>query len=487
MEQIHNSDSERQVRQQSEKHQILFLHTVNASMSVETNSLLRNQEEGDGGKITNYDKINNIRSGNCADLSCSSFILNGEPINGSAFGDGTIGVIVGSGFIKSIHSTDGGTNTEKSKLSLTETKKTEKPTLEVGPTELKMLTDRKNNAGYNEVIIGNLEPSAIYVNLDHYVRNTNNDTSDKLMRVIEAIQVTEKANLEAKKYGAKPIPLVIIMEGKVFQLNDIKNHEDINIISTFQSRDKNYNWSKHKESPEEFQRKNQELEKLWRETNKKIRPINLNTLIHQTFQLTEVNLQQLLDTPNIISNDSKRKLGRSKSIQDMFRTYISYINDRIDNLDYDEKEPIPLSENYLKGKTAGELSKGIVKIIIPKLVEATIDTNPIEPQKINSDTIFPTLQIPVETLIWHIHTQNKTYGPYSDNQMVAFSKTKQLAPHTLVWKEGIETWTKAETVPELAKIFTPNLPEGPFNLHNAREKLNTTSTNSNTNTNLKPT
>jgi membrane protease subunit (stomatin/prohibitin family) len=67
---------------------------------------------------------------------------------------------------------------------------------------------------------------------------------------------------------------------------------------------------------------------------------------------------------------------------------------------------------------------------------------------------------PVET-VWHIAEAGATKGPYGRGHLGRMAAEGEFARTTLVWSPGFAGWVAAETVPELAQLFTVMPPPPP--------------------------
>ena len=65
--------------------------------------------------------------------------------------------------------------------------------------------------------------------------------------------------------------------------------------------------------------------------------------------------------------------------------------------------------------------------------------------------------------VWFVGVQGRQVGPLTMSGLSGLRTRSQLAPHSLVWREGFPSWVAAEAVPELRPLLglvasTPALP-----------------------------
>ena len=68
---------------------------------------------------------------------------------------------------------------------------------------------------------------------------------------------------------------------------------------------------------------------------------------------------------------------------------------------------------------------------------------------------------PVPPLQMFLYIGGQQYGPYDYNTLKQFVPTGQLTKDTLVWQQGMASWTPAGQVPELQGLFAPAVPTPP--------------------------
>jgi len=69
---------------------------------------------------------------------------------------------------------------------------------------------------------------------------------------------------------------------------------------------------------------------------------------------------------------------------------------------------------------------------------------------------------PIPNVSYHIAINGQASGPYTLSILQQMATTGQFDANTLVWKNGMTEWTKAETVDELKGLFStmPPIPSG---------------------------
>ncbi len=68
---------------------------------------------------------------------------------------------------------------------------------------------------------------------------------------------------------------------------------------------------------------------------------------------------------------------------------------------------------------------------------------------------------PVPQVNWHVAVNGQSQGPYSTEQLIQGARLGQVAPSTLVWTAGLEGWTAAGQLPQLAAAFQQVPPPPP--------------------------
>ena len=68
---------------------------------------------------------------------------------------------------------------------------------------------------------------------------------------------------------------------------------------------------------------------------------------------------------------------------------------------------------------------------------------------------------PIPTILYHIAVNGQTTGPYDMNTLTQMVATGQLMATTLVWKNGMTTWIRADAVDELKGLFANQMPPIP--------------------------
>jgi len=56
---------------------------------------------------------------------------------------------------------------------------------------------------------------------------------------------------------------------------------------------------------------------------------------------------------------------------------------------------------------------------------------------------------------FHVAQNGQRFGPYAADHMARLAAEGRLRPDSLVWAAGMETWTPAAQVPQLAALFPP--------------------------------
>lgn len=71
-------------------------------------------------------------------------------------------------------------------------------------------------------------------------------------------------------------------------------------------------------------------------------------------------------------------------------------------------------------------------------------------QNLNTNIVPPPLP---QTSSYHIVINGQQYGPYDINTITSYITQGQINSETLIWKQGMPTWSKISTLPEFANIF----------------------------------
>ena len=61
---------------------------------------------------------------------------------------------------------------------------------------------------------------------------------------------------------------------------------------------------------------------------------------------------------------------------------------------------------------------------------------------------------PIPTVAYHIAVNGQATGPFDIATLTQMANTGQITADSLVWKNGMAEWAKAETVDELKSMFT---------------------------------
>ena len=62
---------------------------------------------------------------------------------------------------------------------------------------------------------------------------------------------------------------------------------------------------------------------------------------------------------------------------------------------------------------------------------------------------------PVPTVVYNVVKDGQAIGPYSVEALKEMALRGEVSPDTLVWRQGMQAWVKANTVAELSGIFPP--------------------------------
>ena len=68
---------------------------------------------------------------------------------------------------------------------------------------------------------------------------------------------------------------------------------------------------------------------------------------------------------------------------------------------------------------------------------------------------------PPPAAAWHIAVNGQTQGPFTPDQLAQGAASGQFSPQTLVWSNGMQSWTPAAEVPQLAGYFQQASPPPP--------------------------
>ncbi len=66
---------------------------------------------------------------------------------------------------------------------------------------------------------------------------------------------------------------------------------------------------------------------------------------------------------------------------------------------------------------------------------------------------------PVPNVTFFVAMNGQQTGPFNIQQLQQMANSNQIFPNSLVWKAGMPQWLEANSVSELASIFTPPIPE----------------------------
>lgn len=68
---------------------------------------------------------------------------------------------------------------------------------------------------------------------------------------------------------------------------------------------------------------------------------------------------------------------------------------------------------------------------------------------------------PIPCLLFHVAVNGQKTGPFDINTLIQMIQTGQLVGESLVWKQGMPSWEKAEKVDEIKNLFTNGMPPIP--------------------------
>ena len=70
---------------------------------------------------------------------------------------------------------------------------------------------------------------------------------------------------------------------------------------------------------------------------------------------------------------------------------------------------------------------------------------------------------PIPTVVYHVAVNGQATGPYDITGLTQMAIAGTLSADTLVWKAGMTTWDRANTLPELKHLFASDMPPIPQN------------------------
>lgn len=76
----------------------------------------------------------------------------------------------------------------------------------------------------------------------------------------------------------------------------------------------------------------------------------------------------------------------------------------------------------------------------------------------NSQPQMGMIPPPLPTTSYHIAVNGQTSGPFDRNALMQMALSGQLLPSSLVWKQGMTEWMKADSVDDLKDLFMPPIP-----------------------------
>lgn len=68
---------------------------------------------------------------------------------------------------------------------------------------------------------------------------------------------------------------------------------------------------------------------------------------------------------------------------------------------------------------------------------------------------------PIPNVAYHVVQNGQAAGPFDMGTLSQMANAGTLTKESLVWKQGMEGWVKAETVQELQPLFGPSVPPIP--------------------------
>lgn len=68
---------------------------------------------------------------------------------------------------------------------------------------------------------------------------------------------------------------------------------------------------------------------------------------------------------------------------------------------------------------------------------------------------------PIPSLLFYVAVNGQATGPFDVNTLIQMIQTGQLVGDSLVWKQGMSSWEKAEMVDEIKNLFTNGMPPIP--------------------------
>ena len=80
---------------------------------------------------------------------------------------------------------------------------------------------------------------------------------------------------------------------------------------------------------------------------------------------------------------------------------------------------------------------------------------------INQQTTPGAVPPPIPTVAYHIAVNGQATGPFDISVLAQMATTGQLTADSLVWKNGMAQWAKAETIDELKNLFANTMPPIP--------------------------
>ena len=68
---------------------------------------------------------------------------------------------------------------------------------------------------------------------------------------------------------------------------------------------------------------------------------------------------------------------------------------------------------------------------------------------------------PPPVVVWHVAVAGQTKGPFTPEQLAAMIASGEVRGASMVWTPGMQAWSPASTVPQLAGYFAAMTPPPP--------------------------
>lgn len=254
---------------EASKDNLMFIHVVPHFQPLENSPL---KEE-----VSAMERLLAIRAFNPS-LSTSTFKLDGTNFENTTFGKGVIGVILSKGIVGTIKSSDAGTIVDENGM------RDQGSNYDLYQEELERAKQRSNQgSGYNEATVHQSVPYANIILLDRFFAEKketyhidgNLNVSNQVMKQLYE-KVTQSGEM-GQSYGIKPLPTVIMLNGKILEIVSSKPE----YFNNFKS---------------EAKLNNQEME----------------SLIRDSFNIKEIkSINEMTNKEDYISNDSRENLAKT--------------------------------------------------------------------------------------------------------------------------------------------------------------------------------